>query len=281
MPIITSKQPFDQFMSELIETNVGLDYYADFEKISANVDKMSMKLHQLNYLIGQTDFERAVRLLWEENASVFSVLGILIAVRDKEKKKAFDKQGNLRLVTDFLHSIESVLEYFESTGLKKVFQNRQIRSVPDYVFGVETGLDSHARKNRGGKLMETCIEALLQEYHLFYRSEVYSTEFPELQCLGEDRKRFDFVIPTAEKTYLLEVNFYSSGGSKLNEVARAYSELSPKINATDQFEFVWITDGQGWNAARNKLEEAYSVIPRIYNLTNIRKFLDEVKSYTQ
>lgn len=95
--------------------------------------------------------------------------------------------------------------------------------------------------------------------------------------LGDDEKRFDFVIKTTSKTYLIEVNFYSGGGSKLNEVARSYSDIAPKINSVPGFEFVWITDGIGWKSARNKLQEAYNIIPSIYNLTNIKDFLDGIR----
>lgn len=91
------------------------------------------------------------------------------------------------------------------------------------------------------------------------------------------KKRFDFVIETSNKTYLIEVNFYSDGGSKLNEVARSYSEIAPKINSVSGFEFIWITDGIGWKKAKNKLQEAFNFIPKIYNLTNIQDFLNEVK----
>ena len=111
-----------------------------------------------------------------------------------------------------------------------------------------------------------------------FRQEVYSTEWPNLQkVLGDDEKRFDFVIQTPNKIYLIEVNFYSGGGSKLNEVARSYSDIAPKINSVPGFEFVWITDGIGWKSAKNKLQEAYSIIPSIYNLTSIKEFLQEVK----
>lgn len=95
--------------------------------------------------------------------------------------------------------------------------------------------------------------------------------------LGDDEKRFDFVIKTSKKTYLIEVNFYSGGGSKLNEVARSYSDIAPKVNSVLGFEFVWITDGIGWKSAKNKLQEAYNIIPSIYNLTSIKDFLQEVK----
>lgn len=105
--------------------------------------------------------------------------------------------------------------------------------------------------------------------------EVYSSEWPTItKVLGEDKKRFDFVIKTSEKVYLIEVNFYSTGGSKLNEVARSYSDIAPKINSVPGFEFVWITDGVGWKSAKNKLQEAYSIIPNIYNLTDITNFIN-------
>ncbi len=150
----------------------------------------------------------------------------------------------------------------------------------DYVFGIETGLDTNARKNRSGYIMEQRIATLLRSYDISFRQEVYSSAFPEMQCLGSDLKRFDFVISSHIKTYLIEVNFYSGGGSKLNEVARSYSELAPKINQFPNYEFVWITDGIGWKSARNKLEEAFAVIPKIYNLATVTDFITGIKNGT-
>ena len=112
---------------------------------------------------------------------------------------------------------------------------------------------------------------------IFYKKEVNSTVFPDITSLGADLKRFDFVIKTAKKTYLIETNFYNGGGSKLNEVARSYSDVAPKINQYPSYEFVWITDGQGWLSAKNKLEEAYSIIPSVYNLTTLNVFLQKIK----
>ena len=126
--------------------------------------------------------------------------------------------------------------------------------------------------------MEDMVSKIFDENSITYRQEVYSTEWADLQkVLGDDEKRFDFVIETAEKTYLIEVNFYSGGGSKLNEVARSYSDIAPKVNSIPNFEFVWITDGIGWKSAKNKLQEAYNIIPRIYNLTNIDEFINLIK----
>lgn len=272
------KEQFDEFMSQLKETNTTLDFYCDFEKINNNVESISIKLNQLNYLIGQDDIDAAIRRLWEENSNVFNILEILIAVRTSDKKKAIMSDGNIKLINTLFESAEGVIEYIHGTGLDKVFKNKQIKNLVDYVFGVETGLDTNARKNRSGHLMERQVSDIFDNAGISYRQEVYSTEYPELAVLGEDKKRFDFVIETNCNKYLIEVNFYSGGGSKLNEVARAYSELSPKINAVDGFKFVWITDGIGWESAKNKLEEAFYTIPDIYNLTTIDKFITQVKT---
>ena len=275
-----TKEQFDMFMSQLKETNTTLGFYCDFEKININVESISIKLNQLNYLIGQVDMDAAIRRLWDENRNVFSILEILIAVRTSDKKKAIMADGNVKLINSLFDSVDGVIEYIHGTGLDAVSRNKQIKNLVDYVFGVETGLDTNARKNRSGHLMEGQVASMLDNEGVTYRQEVYSTEYPELSVLGEDKKRFDFVIETRHRKYLMEVNFYSGGGSKLNEVARAYSELSPKINAVDGFEFVWITDGIGWKSAKNKLEEAFYAIPNIYNLTTIDEFIKQVKEDT-
>lgn len=272
-----TKEQFDVFMSQLIETNVTLSFFSDFAKILSNVDAVSMKLNQLNYLIGKDDMDAAIRRLWDENAKVFSVLDILIAVRKGDNKKAIDRNGRIRLIEDFFKTPEDVIEYVEDTGLRQVLQDCRITNLVDYVFGVETGLDTNARKNRSGDIMGNKVAGLFTDGGVDFRREVNSTEFEALECLGEDRKRFDFLVETAVTKYLIEVNFYSGGGSKLNEVARSYSELAPKINRVPGFEFVWITDGIGWRSARNKLEEAFYTIPEVYNLTTIGDFIAKVK----
>lgn len=274
-----TEQEFHQFMSQLYETNVPLNSYTDFKKCGANVERIAMRLNQLNYLIGQQDMETAVRLLWEENPAVFEVLDILIAVRKKDKKMALDKDGVSHFISNYFTSADGVIKFLDETGLKDVFQNKQIKNIVDYVFGIEVGLDSNARKNRNGDIMENFVETILNKAGLPYQKEVQSNNFPTVNTiLGKDTKRFDFVVQTMVKTYLIEVNFYSGGGSKLNEVARAYTEIGPKINSCEGFEFVWITDGKGWKSARSKLAEAFYAIPNIYNLTTINEFISKLKN---
>ena len=270
------KEQFKTFLLQLSETNATLDYFVDFKKVKGNVRKIALKLNQLNYLIGKDNLEEAINDLYEENPKVFEVLDILIAVRNKSAK-ALDNTGKITLLKSYFTSPKGVLKYICETGLAEVFKNKEISNLVDYVFGIEVGLDTNARKNRGGDNMSKAVSLLFDREGIYYKKEVNSTLFLDIESLGVDVKRFDFDIKTKKKTYLIETNFYNTGGSKLNEVARAYSEVAPKINQYENYEFVWITDGQGWLSAKNKLEEAYNIIPNVYNLTTLSEFVEKVK----
>jgi len=270
------KEQFKTFLSQLSETNTTLDYFVDFQKVIGNVRKIALKLNQLNYLIGKDNLEEAINELYEENPKVFEVLDILIAVRNKNTK-TLDNTSKIVSLENYFTSPKSILEYICETRLAEVFKNKEITNLVDYVFGIEVGLDTNARKNRGGDNISKSVSLLFDREEVYYKKEVNSTLFLDIESLGVDVKRFDFVIKTKKKTYLIETNFYNTGGSKLNEVARAYSEVAPKINQYENYEFVWITDGKGWLSAKNKLEEAYNTIPSVYNLTTLSKFVEKVK----
>ena len=270
-------EQFENFISQLSETNATLDYFTDFGKIKSNINSISIKLNQLNYLVGKTDLKLAITELFEENAKVFEVLNILIAVRKNKNAKAINQEGDIILLDSYFETPEKIYEFIEDTGLGDIFKNKDITNLVDYVFGIEVGLDTNARKNRGGENMSKAVSLIFDKAKIFYKKEVNSTEFPEITSLGADLKRFDFVIATKAKTYLIETNYYNTGGSKPNEVARAYSDIAPKINKYPKYEFVWITDGQGWLKAKNKLEEAYSIIPSVYNLATLNSFIKKIK----
>ena len=270
-------QEFKIFMSQLKETNQTLDFFSDFEKIYNNVENIKLSLCILNSLIGSTDLRKSVEAIWQRDKTAFSVMDILIAVRKNDKKKFVDAFGNCARIDSMFTSVDKVMDYLEGTGLAEVFTTRKVKDLVDYVFGIETGLDTNARKNRSGHIMEGTVHKILTDAGIEHRQEVYSREWPEITAvLGDDEKRFDFVVETPNKTYLMEVNFYSGGGSKLNEVARSYSDIAPKINSVLGFEFIWITDGKGWKSAKNKLQEAFSIIPGVYNLTSIQDFLNNI-----
>lgn len=269
---------FNLFMSQLRETNATLDFYCDFPKIARNVADIEISLNTLNYLIGKENLREAVEALWNRDKRVFDVMDILIATRKKDDKKYIDIDGSMHAIHSLFLSVDGVMKFIEGTGLDKVFKNKEVKDLVDYVFGVETGLDTNARKNRSGEITETLVARIFANAGIKYHEQVSSKEFPAISAvLGADQKVFDFAVSANGKTYLIEVNFYSGGGSKLNEVARSYTDVAPKVNGVPGFEFVWITDGIGWNSARNKLEEAFAAIPSIYNLTTISEFIERVK----
>lgn len=270
-----TEEQFSTFISQLKETNQTLDFFCDFNKISQNVNNIKLSLCMLNSLIGANDMRKAVETIWQRDKFAFNVMDILIAVRSEGQKKVIDSLGNCIVLDTLFESVDGVIEYLDNTGLTEIFQQQKIKDLVDYVFGIETGLDTNARKNRSGHIMEDTVAKIFDANEVKYRTEVYSTEWPSItEVLGDDEKRFDFVVETPQKKYLIEVNFYSGGGSKLNEVARSYSDIAPKINSVNGFEFVWITDGIGWKSARNKLQEAYNIIPSVYNLTDIEEFIN-------
>lgn len=269
---------FKSFLSQLSETNATLNYFTNFKKIKGNINKIAIKLTQLNYLIGKENMEEAIKELYQENHTVFDVLDILIAIRKNKNAKTFNKRGEIVLLVSYFTSPESILEYIEETGLSEIFKKKDITNLVDYVFGIEVGLDTNARKNRGGDNMSKSVALIFDEAGVLYKKEIDSTVFPEIISLGADVKRFDFVIKTKKKTYLIETNYYNSGGSKLNETARAYSDVAPKINQYPKYEFVWITDGHGWFSAKNKLEQAYNIIPSLYNLITLKDFVKKIKA---
>ncbi len=273
-----TKEQFELFMSQLRETNATLDFYCDFPKIAKNVADIEISLNTLNYLIGKDDLRTAVEALWNRDKRVFDIMDILIATRKKDNKKYIDNNGSMHSIHSLFDSVDGVMKFLEGTGLDKVLKNKEIKDLVDYVFGVETGLDTNARKNRSGDITETLVARIFDNANIPYDKQVSSKEFPEIsQVLGADQKVFDFAINTKEKIYLIEVNFYSGGGSKLNEVARSYTDVAPKVNSVPGYEFVWITDGEGWASAKNKLEEAFATIPSIYNLTTIQEFIAKIK----
>ncbi|MDR0229874.1 MAG: type II restriction endonuclease [Flavobacteriaceae bacterium] len=267
---------FKVFLSQLTETNATLDYFTDFKKVRDNVKKISIKLNQLNYLIGKENLLEAIEDVFDENPKAFEVLDILIAIRKNKKAKTFNKQGEIVLVESYFLSPEMILQYLIETGLAEVFKGKDVTNLVDYVFGIEVGLDTNARKNRGGDNMSKAVSLFFEKANIKYGTEVNNDAFPDVLSFGVDVKRFDFVIKTKKTTFLIETNYYNTGGSKLNEIARAYSDISVKVNEFEGYEFVWITDGQGWNTAKNKLEEAYGIIPNLYNLTTLEEFIERI-----
>ncbi len=218
-----------------------------------------------------------VNTLFAEYPKAFEVLHILIAVRDK-KEMLLDSNNSLCAIESYFHNADKAYNFICESGLCEIFSDRKIKDLNDFVFGIEVGLDSNARKNRSGNTMESYLNNLFTKASLHFRSQVSIKEFADLhQSFGTDIKKFDFVIWGENVIYFIESNFYTSGGSKLNETARAYQDLALRFKVFSAYRFIWITDGQGWFSAKNKFQEAYKSV-EIYNLSNIDDFIQKVKN---
>lgn len=279
----TEKQ-FDDFMHQLRKTNQTLNYFfVDFDKVTSNVNKVKINLNLLNSLLNCTDIKATINDIFNEyGAKPFETLDILIAVRESKKgiwvvdKSPMDEPKDLATM---FKTPEGIYNFLEATQLLRLFQNKEITNLVDYVFGIEVGMDTNARKNRSGKIMENEVAERFRAAGIPFKEQVKSLTLVDLKdILGKDVKKFDFVIETKKKKYVLEVNFYNGGGSKPNETARAYTGIAPKINEVGNYEFVWITDGDGWNSAKPEIKQAYETIPSIYNLTNINEFIEKIKA---
>ena len=275
------KRDFDEWLAGFRETIADYKYYVDFGKVYNNVESIRIELNILNSLIGIKDIETEFERIVTKYPEVLKCIPILLAKRESEIK-AMDADGefcyNFR---KFSYPLEQYKVFMRKTGLFDLMENHIIHNLIDYVTGVETGLDSNGRKNRGGHLMEDLVESYLVKADLVkgetYFKEMYIHEIEDkwnvdlssISNNGQAEKRFDFVVKGADKIYGIETNFYSSQGSKLNETARSYKTITLETKDLPYFEFVWFTDGKGWNTAKRNLKETFDVLENLYNIKDL------------
>lgn len=252
-------------------------YYTDFNKVVENANKYKVELNILNSLIGSDNIEQEFLKLLKEYPKVLNVIPVLLAKRESEIF-AMDSDGSFNY--DFKKSNQTPEQYaafMRKTGLFDLISKHLVNNLYDYILGIETGLDSNARKNRGGHLMEDLVEEYIKktgfEYHKEMRdSEIlrkYGIDLTKLTNNGDVTKRFDFVIKTQNYVYGIETNFYNSSGSKLNETARSYKMLAIEANNHPKFRFIWITDGEGWKDADKNLKETFDVLENLYCINDL------------
>ncbi len=272
---------FNEWLKTFRASICDYSYYVNFEKVYGNVDSIKVELNILNSLIGSKNIENDFETLISEYPKVLKCVPILLAVRGSEIY-TIDSDGEY--IFNFKKMNYSVDEYkmfMRKTGLFDLISNRIINNLVDYVTGVEVGLDSNGRKNRGGHLMENLVEGYLQKAGLVkgvdYFKEMYISDMEKrwnldlsnISNTGKTEKRFDFVVKTENTVYGIETNFYTGGGSKLNETARSYKTIALEAKEIKGFAFVWFTDGIGWLSAKHNLEETFDVLDNIYCIADL------------
>lgn len=272
---------FNTWLSKFRNSIADYGYYVDFEKIYRNVDKIKVELNILNALIGSTDIENDFIQIVTKYPETLKCIPLLLAVRADEIY-AIDGDGEFSYnFKKMNYTPEQYTVFMRKTGLFELMEKHIIHSLIDYVTGVETGLDSNGRKNRGGHLMENLVESFIvkagyvknknyfKEMNIHDITEKWGIDLSAISNQGKSEKRFDFVIKTENMIYGIETNFYTGGGSKLNETARSYKQIAQEVDIIDGFTFVWFTDGNGWTSARHNLEETFDVMEHIYSIDDL------------
>lgn len=271
------KRNFVEWLGTFKDNISDYKYYINFDKVYKNVEENKVEFNMLNSLLGSKNIEEDFINLVTKYPEVLKCIPILLAVRNMEIP-AMDEEGafiyNFKKMNQ---SLEQYIVFMNKTGLFDLLANRGVTNIIDFVLGVETGLDSNGRKNRGGHLMEDLIEGYLKSEGVEYYKEMYLKAIEEkwgvnlssLSNNGKSAKRFDFVVKTKNMIYGIETNFYTSGGSKLNETARSYKMIAEESKSIDGFKFVWFTDGKGWTSAKKNLEETFDVLDTMYNINDV------------
>lgn len=271
---------FEEWLNQFKFSISGYKYYIDFEKVYRNVENIKIELNILNSLIGSNQIEKDFENIIEKYPETLKCIPILLAVRQME---IYAQDENGKFTYNFKkqnYSIEQYKVFMRETGLFELLEKHIVNNLVDYCLGVETGLDSNGRKNRGGHQMEDLVEAYIKKSGVKeYYKEMYLTDIEkkwnvDLSAIsgnGTSTKRFDFVVKTDNMIYVIETNFYggNGGGSKLNETARSYKMISQEADTIEGVTFVWFTDGTAWKSARRNLEETFNVMENIYNINDM------------
>lgn len=253
------------------------DYFVNWKKVFANSSDLEITLNKLNYLLGKENLKDEFKKLYSSNPDIVKALPVLLAVREN-KLEVFDKVTKNSEFFDFSGTekdSEKYYEFLEKSGLARLFQKDGLKNLVDYVMGVEVGLDSNGRKNRGGSLMEEIVESFISELcaknGFEYLSQARSTAIKSKWAVDvkvdKSERSFDFAVfnPKNKKVKLFEVNFYNGGGSKLKAVCGEFKSLHTELK-DQNIDFIWITDGLGWFTTKRPLEETYNHNDYVFNL---------------
>ena len=275
------RRNFNEWLSKFKTSISNYNYYVDFQKIYKNVDKVKLELNILNSLIGSKNIEEEFQNILIKYPETLECIPLLLAVRSREIFVKDEINEYLFKFDKMVYSMKDYIRFMRESGLFDLLQNHIINNLYDYVLGIEVGLDSNGRKNRGGHLMENLVESYIikagykkgvnyfKEMYLKDIEKKWNLDLSEMSGNNVSTKRFDFVLKTDNQVYVIETNFYSSGGSKLNETARSYKMLAQESKKVEGVTFIWFTDGTGWNSARKNLEETFNELETMYNIDDL------------
>lgn len=279
------EESFRLIIDTLIPTIHQSDWFVDWNRVKANAAPHVRELALLNTVVGSENIEQDLALLIADYPKVLRVMPLLLASRERSFDvmvdaknlivKRFDFEGRAPSRADIVECVD----FLRKSGLLGILADRRIKSISDYYFGIEVGLDSNARKNRSGDLMESLVENFIieaaGELRADYmsqatRDKIKATWDFDLE-MDKSERRIDFAIFREGHLFLLETNFYGSGGSKLKSTATEYCEMFERYSRQPRVDFLWITDGFGWKGTQPPLREYCRKADYLLNLFSIRE----------
>ena len=271
---------FNYLINNLKETIKTWDYFVNWNKVIRNYQDVETSLNLLNTLIGKENIEVATKNLLKEYPKVIAVIPSLLAYRERKVKLLSNIKNFETTEYDFSKPIDldKAAMFLKESGFLKLVSDKTIKSIPDYFIGVEVGLDSNGRKNRSGTSMEDIAEFFIKdickqkgyEYISQATADKIKQKWNKDITVTKSSKRIDFAVNTPNKLYLIETNFYGGGGSKLKSTAGEYAEIYHQWT-NDGHQFIWITDGLGWQSTKRPLRDTFDNTDYIINLDMIQK----------
>ncbi len=272
----------DFFMKTRSSLNFLASYWFNFKNVDTNIkDYDTPDLYTLDYLIGKSENE--MNLFFIERPHLLKLVPKLLGIRDEKfekqnKDKILKVQDVDKVYTLNFNKIESnkidlYLKFIKDSGLSTVLCGGLKKSVHDYAYGVEAGMDSNGRKNRSGSMGESYLESVLNQISndsgwIAHGQTTYDScvIWYNIHLDGFENRRFDGSLfnPSRKQLYLFEVNNFNSGGSKSKASATEFKDLHERFSRTNH-EFIYITDGKGWDSDKSHLKEAMEYIGKVFN----------------
>ena len=160
---------FEKITSSFKTKITQWNYFVNWDKVLRNVEPIETELNILNTLIGKENLRKETITLIKKYPEVVTAFPILLAIRDKsidiliDTKNFIYRNFNFKQKELSSEQINDLSDYILKSGFGEILKDRKIKNLVDYVTGVEVGLDSNGRKNRGGKLMEDLVEEFILE----------------------------------------------------------------------------------------------------------------------
>lgn len=276
------KKEFNSWLDTFQPTLATCDYFTDFEKVNHRIKELKPQIKLVKNILKQEDILIAIETTLNEDFSLMSILPLFIAV-NTSKVTFIDTNGQYQTISfnKSTNDLSVYMEFIKTSGIVDVLKRVKSVGVEKYLFGILVGMDSNTRKNRMGHLAEDKLEEFLQKTGNPYYKEVtletikerYNIDISQLSNRKVSSKRFDYIMEKNGELYLFESSYYTSNGSKQNELSRSYTEICKAINNIQGLHFIWVVDGNGWKSSKNALEKAYNVMPDVYNFSELEEML--------